>query len=74
MNSTLVNLIYLNLHMINMNKEVLVMIYLNKEGSVEVEMNLDEIGQVAVLGILEQIKYNILSNTPSMKRETKYDA
>ncbi len=60
--------------MINMNKEVLVMIYLNKEGSVEVEMNLDEIGQVAVLGILEQIKYNILSNTPSMKRETKYDA
>jgi hypothetical protein len=57
-----------------MNKEVLVMIYLNKEGSVEVEMNLDEIGQVAVLGILEQIKYNILSNTPSMKRETKYDA
>lgn len=60
--------------MINMDKEVLVMIYLNKEGSVEVEMNLDEIGQVAVLGILEQIKYNILSNTPSMKRETKYDA
>jgi len=60
--------------MINMDKEVLVMIYLNKEGSVEVEMNLDEIGQVAVLGILEQIKYNMLSNTPSMKRETKYDA
>lgn len=60
--------------MINMDKEVLVMIYLNKEGSVEVEMNLDEIGQVAVLGILEQIKYNILSNTPSMKREPKYDA
>ena len=60
--------------MINMDKEVLVMIYLSKEGSVEVEMNLDEIGQVAVLGILEQIKYNMLSNTPSMKRETKYDA
>ena len=63
----------------NMTKaKVIIKVSLQEDGGLEVEIDSGETGKMAVLGILEQIKFNILNSDKESVKETfeskKYDA
>jgi len=63
----------------NMKKsKVLIKVSLQEDGGLEVEIDSGETGKMAVLGILEQIKFNILNSDKESVKETfeskTYDA
>ncbi len=47
-----------------------------EDGKVEVSLNLQDLPDTFVIGMLEQVKFNILSNQVKVEMETtkKYDA
>jgi len=60
------------------NSKVLIKVSIQEDGGLEVMIDSGETGKMAVLGILEQIKFNILNNDKESVKETfdakKYDA
>jgi len=58
--------------------KVLIKVSLQEDGGLEVEIDSGETGKMAVLGILEQIKFNILNSDKESVKETfeskTYDA
>jgi hypothetical protein len=58
-----------------MSKNTLLVVT-EEDGKVEVSLNLQDLPDTFVIGMLEQVKYNILSNQVTTEREPikKYDA
>ena len=58
--------------------KVIIKVSLQENGELEVEIDSGETGKMAVLGILEQIKFNILNSDKESVKETfeskTYDA
>ena len=58
--------------------KVLIKVSLQEDGGLEVEIDSGETGKMAILGILEQIKFNILNSDKESVKETfeskTYDA
>jgi hypothetical protein len=56
--------------------KVLIKVSLHESGGLEVEINSGETGKMAVIGILEQIKYNLLNSDNEVENldVKKYDA
>lgn len=63
-----------------MEENVILKVTLHKDRGIEIHVGSENVSPLTLIGILEQVKYNILSNSTSMEEQavsettTKYDA
>jgi hypothetical protein len=63
-----------------MEENVVLKVTLHKDGGIEIHVGSENVAPLTLVGILEQVKYNILSNSSPMEEQAvsgntaKYDA